>query len=109
MKMTEIKYYTHEEMADSIIGKKGTPRRDALDAQIEADVNFHLVGEAIREARLQKNMTQEELGELMGVQRAQVSRIEKGRNLTLATISRAFRALGMPARIAMGEKSIALW
>lgn len=64
--------HTHEEMLDHIIGAKGTPRRDAFDSQTEA----FLAGEAIKAARMAKQMTQEELGELLGVKRAQVSRIE---------------------------------
>lgn len=30
-----MKLYTHDEMMDSVIGKKGTPRRDKLDADLK--------------------------------------------------------------------------
>lgn len=93
-----MKIHTHDEMLDHIIGEKGTPRRDAFDAETEA----FLTGEAIKAARLAKQMTQEELGELLGVKRAQVSRIESGRNLTLSTISRVFKALGVSASLEVG-------
>ena len=45
--MEQMKLYTHDEMIDSVIGKKGTPRRDKLDA----DLKTFLMGEAIKKAR----------------------------------------------------------
>lgn len=102
--MGEMKLYTHNEMLDSIVGQKGTARRDAL----EADLQAYLIGEAIKQARKEKNLTQKQLGELMGVQRAQVSRIENGHNLTIATIVRAFKAMGVPAAFSFGGVSLSL-
>ncbi len=57
-----MEYYTHEEMLDTVIGKRGTPGREEHEAAIDA----FLIGEAIREARLSKNLTQEQLGEEWG-------------------------------------------
>ena len=46
----------------------------------------------------------------MGVKKAQVSRIEGGRNLTFTTIARAFKAMGISASFeAQGIGRIALW
>ena len=84
-----MKLYTHEEVLNMTLGKTGTPERD----KYEADVKSFLMGEAIKKARLSKNLTQEQLGEMMGIKRAQVSRIESGKNLTIATITRAFKAM----------------
>ena len=42
------------------------------------NVNAYIVGEAIRKVRLAKSLTQERLGERIGVQRAQISKLEKG-------------------------------
>ncbi|KAA5400119.1 helix-turn-helix transcriptional regulator, partial [Phocaeicola dorei] len=89
--METMKFYTEEEILDKHIGKKGTPKRD----QFEADLNSFLIGEAIKQARQSKNLTQEELGNLIGVQRAQISRIENGKNLTFSTIARVFKAMGI--------------
>jgi len=50
-----MKFYTEEEILDKHIGKKGTPKRD----QFEADLNSSLIGEAIKQARQSKNLTQE--------------------------------------------------
>ena len=48
-----------------------------------------------------QNLTQAELGEKMGVQRAQVCRIESGKSITLASMMRAFRALGVQVALEM--------
>lgn len=85
-----MKLYTHDEMLDRVVGERGTARRDALEAELQS----YLIGEAIKQARKEKKLTQEQLGKLMGVQRAQVSRIENGHNLTVGTIVRAFKAMG---------------
>lgn len=104
IEMEEMKIYSHEDMLDSIIGKRGTARRDTMEAELQS----YLIGEAIRQARKEKNLTQTQLGDLMGVQRAQVSRIEKGHNLTVGTIVRAFKAMGVPASFSFGNVSFSL-
>ena len=48
--METMKFYTEEEILDKHIGKKGTPKRD----QFEADLNSFLIGEAIKQARQSK-------------------------------------------------------
>ena len=54
-----------------------------------------VIGEAIKEARIKQHLTQEELGARIGVQRAQICKIERGRHsLTLSTMGKVFRALG---------------
>lgn len=93
--MENLKFYTLDEIKDKHIGKKGTPERDSYEAELQS----FLVGEAIKEARKKQNMTQEELAKRIGVQRAQVSRIESGRNLTVSTIARVFNAMGMKATL----------
>ena len=86
-----MKFYTLEEITDKHIGKIGTPERDAFDAEVEAA----LIGASIKEARKSLNLTQQQLGERVGVQPAQISKIESGRNLTIATIVRVLNALGL--------------
>ena len=66
-----MKFYTEEEALDIVIGEKGTPERN----KYEDDINNFLIGEAIKRTRESKNLTQEQLGELMGVKRAQISKI----------------------------------
>lgn len=88
-----MKFYTLEEMTDKHIGKRGTPERESFEAEVEAA----LIGVSIKEARKSMNLTQKELGERVGVQPAQISKIENGRNLTIATIVRVLNALGLSA------------
>lgn len=95
--MGNIKFYTLDEVKDKHIGKVGTPQREKYDA----DLQSFLVGEAIKKARKSQKMTQQELAVKIGVQRAQVSKIESGKNLTLATISRCFRAMGLEASLSV--------
>lgn len=93
--MEKMKFYTQEEIEDEFIGKKGTPARDKYNEEIE----MFLIGEAIKQARQSKNLTQEELGKLVGVQKAQISRIENGKNLTFATVIKMFKAMGFSAKL----------
>lgn len=93
--MEAIKFYTLDEIKDRHIGKIGTPHRDKFEAELQSS----LVGEAIKKARKARNMTQEELAVKIGVKRAQVSKIENGKNLTLSTVSRVFKAMGMEASL----------
>lgn len=88
-----MKYYTLEEMTDKHIGKRGSANRERFEAEVEAA----LIGASIKEARKSLNLTQKELGERVGVQTAQISKIESGRNLTIATIVRVLNALGLTA------------
>lgn len=104
--MAAMKFYTEDEALDRTLGEKGTPLRN----QYESDMNAFLMGEAIKKARLSKNLTQEELGTLIGVKKSQVSRIENGSNITFATIAKVFRAMGISANIEMsGIGKVALW
>ena len=105
--MEQFKLIPADEMKDKLWGKPGTPERDAMEAQLQEDVHAYMVGEAIRKARQEQHLTQEELGERIGVQRAQISRLEKGKSvITLPTMSRVFKALGIDtARWHFGEHS----
>ena len=100
------------DIVDDVWGQKGTPKRDAMEKQLQNDINAYHVGEAIRKARLAQHLTQEELGERIGVQRAQISRLEKGKSaISIPTMSRVFQALGVAsATLDLGVAGkIALW
>ena len=89
-----------------MLGEKGT----SLRSQYESDMNAFLMGEAIKKARQSKNLTQEELGALIGVKKSQISRIENGKNITFATIAKDFKAMGISASFEMaGIGKVALW
>lgn len=93
--VSQKRYYTHNEVIDKFIGQKGSPARNKYDAEIK----MFLIGEAIKRARLNQNLTQEQLGEMIGVQKAQISRLEHGDNLTFATVSKVFKAMGLSAEL----------
>ena len=110
--MEQFKLIPADDMKDKLWGKPGTPERDAMEAQLQEDVHAYMVGEAIRKARQEQHLTQEELGERIGVQRAQISRLEKGKSvITLPTMSRVFKALGIDTGILdLGSAGkVALW
>lgn len=107
----KFKTYTSDEVLDRHFGKIGTPRRDEFERRVAASIHAYKLGEAIKKARIEQNLTQEELGERIGVKRAQVSRLEKGYSISIPTMSRVFRALGVPtASIDLGKiGKVALW
>lgn len=79
-----------ESLTNRLIGVKGSANRNDFENELRLD----LLGEAIREARLRKRLTQTQLGELVGVQKAQISKIEN--NTTSArfdTVMKVFSAL----------------
>lgn len=92
-----MKTYKIEEVEDILLGTRGTMQREYYEQELD---EFY-IGEAIRQARLSKNLTQEELGARIGVQRAQISRIEKGKNITLANISRLMKAMEIQATLSI--------
>jgi DNA-binding XRE family transcriptional regulator len=90
MKQKTLKTNTLEELTDKYIGKPGTSQRDAFDYELTID----LIGEAIREARIKRNLTQTELGELVGVQKSQISKLENSlKQARVDTIIKVFTAL----------------
>lgn len=108
--MAQLEYTTIEELEDQFLGTIGTPRRDAFEAAVNEEIRAYHIGEAIKAARKEKNMTQEQLGELMGVKKAQVSRIESGQTFNLSTVARAFKAMGLHVNLEVeGGMKVALW
>ncbi|MCF8300807.1 MAG: helix-turn-helix domain-containing protein [Haliscomenobacter sp.] len=85
-----MKAYTLDQVQDKLIGKIGTPGRDIFEYELQMD----LIGKAIKQTRQERNLTQEELGKLIGVQKAQISRLENNAsNVTMDTLIKVFTAL----------------
>ena len=85
-----MKTFTLDEVTDKIVGKIGTENRD----KFEYDLQMDLIGNAIKETRKKRKLTQEDLGKLIGVQKAQISRLENNAsNATIDTLMRVFSAL----------------
>ena len=90
MATKEIKTYSIAEMKDKYIGKVGTTDRDEYKYELRMDV----LGKMIKSARQERHLTQEELGRFVGVQKAQISKLESSVNsATIDTILRVFKAL----------------
>jgi len=105
-----MKVYTLEEMEDKYIGKMGTSKRDKYEQELNDELQAYHLGEAIKEARLSQNLTQEQLGERVGVQKSQISRLEKGRSLSVSSMARLFKAMGIPLSLEIGGmRKVALW
>lgn len=86
----EMKTYTLTEMKDMYIGKQGTKERDEYEYELRMDI----IGKMIKQARQDRNLTQEQLGELIGVQKSQISKLESSANsATIDTIIKVFKAL----------------
>ena len=90
MAAKEIKTKSLSDMKDKYIGKPGTQERDQYEYELRMDV----LGKMIKTARQERHMTQEELGKLIGVQKAQISKLENSANsATIDTIIKVFKAL----------------
>ena len=106
-KIIMMKKLTLNEVKDKFIGEQGSVKRN----QYEFDLRMDIIGEMIKAARKERNLTQEELGELIGVQRAQISKLEKGsKNVTIATILKVFDALkaNVKLKIELLDKKLAV-
>lgn len=91
-----MKKYTLDEVKDRFIGESGTPERE----QYETDLKLELIGELIKKIRKERNLTQSQLGELIGVQKAQISKLENNaKNISIGTILRVFEALKAKAKL----------
>ena len=90
MATKEIKTKSLSEMNDQYIGKTGTKEREEYEYELSMDV----LGKMIKSARQKRHLTQEELGKLIGVQKAQISKLESSANsATIDTIIKVFKAL----------------
>lgn len=88
-KNKELEIFTFDHIKDEFIGEIGTEKR----IQYEQALQLEILGEMIRKVRLERNLTQEELGKLVGVQRAQISKLENSTsNITMETVLKVFGA-----------------
>ena len=106
----DMKFIDFEETLDRDLGPVGTSKRDNFERNVDEAVHAYKLGEAIRQARLSQNLTQEQLGEKIGVQKDQISRLERGKSISLSSITRVFKAMGIPLSLEMGKiGKVALW
>ena len=86
----KMKIMSLDELKDKHIGQTGTSERE----NYEFDLKIEVLGEMIKTVRKERHLTQKQLGELIGVQKSQISKLESNtRNVTIETILKVFRAL----------------
>ncbi|WP_238989374.1 helix-turn-helix domain-containing protein [Mucilaginibacter terrigena] len=86
------------EFIDNTVGKPGSNQRN----QFESELKMEVFQELIKAARKKRNLSQEELGQLIGVKKSQISKLEKGyENTSIITISKVFNALKATVRISV--------
>ncbi len=91
MMADKFKTVSIDAMIDKHVGERGTTKRDVFENELRID----LLGQAIKKARKEHNLTQEQLGALVGVQKAQISKIENiVKNVRFETVLKVFEALG---------------
>ena len=90
MEKRKLKTTSLDVLIDKHIGKVGTKKRDAFEYELQLDI----IGETIKNVRKERNLTQQQLGELVGVKKAQISKLESSANsATIDTIMKVFKAL----------------
>lgn len=90
MANTQMKSLSLSEMKEKYIGKIGTEEREKYEYELRMDI----LGRMIKTARQERNLTQEQLGELVGVKKSQISKLESSANsATIETIIKVFKAL----------------
>lgn len=91
----QFKIYSFEEVLDKNIGKKGTPARNRFERKVQMEI----LRDQIKMLRKKRNLTQEQLGKLIGVQKAQISKLENSpKSARFDTILNVFDALNAEIR-----------
>ena len=94
----ELKQYSLDQITDEIVGEVGTEERE----QFEFELKLDLLGEMIKRTRKERHLTQEELGKLIGVKKAQISKIENNtKDVRFSTIMKVFNALKAKIKISI--------
>lgn len=73
--------------------------RLSLPKRMDMDTRIHDIGTLIQEERIRRGLTQEDLGKRVGVGKAQISKIENGRSLTIKTIMKVLDTLNLSASV----------
>ncbi|RLD54562.1 MAG: transcriptional regulator [Bacteroidetes bacterium] len=90
MEIQEMKFHSFDRLKDKHIGKVGTEKRDQYEFELKLDI----LGEMIKQTRKERNLTQEQLGDIIGVRKSEISKLERNaRNMTISTVLKIFHAL----------------
>lgn len=95
MKANKNKVMTLDQFKDKHYGKRGTAKRDELEAGYES----FKIGALLHEARLEKGLTQEELAERVGTTKSYISKIENDiKEVRISTLQKIVK-VGLGGRV----------
>lgn len=100
-KVGNMKFYTFDEVLDEQIGVVGTPQRDNFEKQAQIMIDEYYLGESIRRAREERNITASQLAERAGVRCSQLTRLEKGNGGSISLLTKICNALGVRLQMTM--------
>jgi HTH-type transcriptional regulator / antitoxin HipB len=87
---------TMNDYLDEKYGKVGTLER----AEFSAKANAFYYGELIKEKRKEKHLTQQELADQIGKERAYIAKIEQGKtDMQISNFTQIINALGLSLQI----------
>ena len=90
METKKIQFHSFDKLKDKYLGKVGTDKRDEYEFELKLDV----LGQMIKQTRKERKLTQEQLGNLVGVKKSEISKLERNsRNMTISTVIKIFQAL----------------
>lgn len=88
---------TFDELLEKEYGNIGTPERN----QYEENSQLFIIGEMIKQARKEANLTQEELAKRVGTRKSYISKLENAKgNIQFSTLIRIFEQ-GLGKRIGL--------
>ena len=91
------------ELIENNYGKIGDPKRD----DFEQELRIELIREEIKKLRKENNLTQEQLGKMIGVQRAHISKLENNsQNVTIGTLMKVFNALNAQINFSIVKRAV---
>jgi DNA-binding XRE family transcriptional regulator len=97
MKVEENLLTSVDDIMDNLYGKVGTPERE----QFRREAYAYCMGQVILDARKSEKITQAELAERIGADKAYISKVEKGIvEPGIGTFCRIINALGLSMEIA---------
>ena len=89
-KKKKLEFTDLDELLDKEYGKKGTDKRD----KFESEFNQEVIGDMLRSARKQRNMTLQEVADILGINKSSVSKFEKNAySQSIATIAKYLHAI----------------
>jgi len=91
------------ELIENNYGKIGDQKR----SDFEQELKIELIREEIKKLRKENNLTHEELGKMIGVQRAHISKLENNsQNVTIGTLMKVFNALNAQINFTIVKRAV---